>query len=91
MKERTSGVRGRGIWRRRAESERAPAQECKRENEAEEKKNKEQSKRERERKKENQYLALKRGLHQRCNYAKCVLFTWQQATETSQPEELKPN
>lgn len=47
MKERTSGVRGRGIWRRRAESERAPAQECKRENEAEEKKNKEQSKRER--------------------------------------------
>lgn len=40
----------------------------------------------RQRERENQYLAFKRGLHQRCNYAKCVLFTWQQATEISQPE-----
>lgn len=39
----------------------------------------------RQRERENQYLALKRGLHQRCNYAKCVLFTRQQAMEISQP------
>lgn len=32
-------------------------------------------------KEENQYFALKRGLHQRCNYAKCVVFTRQKATE----------
>lgn len=31
----------------------------------------------RDRERENQYLALRRGLHQRCNYAKCVLLTWQ--------------
>lgn len=49
MKERTSDVRGQGIRRRRAASEHAPAEECKRENEAEEKKNKERSERERER------------------------------------------
>lgn len=30
---------------------------------------------------ENQYFALKRGLHQRCNYAKCVVFMRQKATE----------
>lgn len=46
---------------------------------------------ERQRERENQYLALKRGLHQRCNYAKCVLFTRQQATEISQPGGLEPN
>lgn len=46
---------------------------------------------ERHRQRENQYLALKRGLHQRCNYAKCVLFTQQQATEISQPGGLVPN
>ena len=45
----------------------------------------------RQRERENQYLALKRGLHQRCNYAKCVLFTRQQATEISQPGGLEPN
>lgn len=30
---------------------------------------------------ENQYFASERGLHQRCNYAKCVVFTRQKATE----------
>lgn len=39
----------------------------------------------RQRQRENQYLALKWGLRQRCNYAKCVLFTLQSATEISQP------
>lgn len=50
MKERSSDVGGQGIWRRREErvSERAPAEECKRENKAEEKKNKERSTRETE-------------------------------------------
>lgn len=53
---------GKGIWRRREESEQALAEECKRENEAEEKKNKgEQSVRETEGKRENQYLSLKTG------------------------------
>lgn len=30
---------------------------------------------------ENQYSALKRGLHQRYNYAKCVVFMCQKATD----------
>lgn len=64
-------------------SELALAEECRRENKAEEKKNKERSTRETDGGRENQYLALRRGLHQRCNYAKCVLLTWQPATEIS--------
>lgn len=50
MKERTSDVGGKEIWRRRKESEQALAEECKRENKAEEKKNKAERDREKERK-----------------------------------------
>ncbi len=81
--------RGHGEKGRR-ESERAVVKECKGKIKLRRRKTKRRAG-ERQRERENQYLALKEGLHQRCNYAKCVLFTLQQATEISQLGGLEPN
>lgn len=84
MKERRSDVGGQGIWRHREERvSELRLRNAKGKIKQRRRKTKSEAP-ERQSESENQYLALKRGLHQRCNYAKCVVFTQQPATEISQ-------
>lgn len=78
MKDGTSDVGGQKRGRAR---ESALPEECRREKNKSRRENTKSGARKRRTRGENQYFALKRGLYQRCNYAKCVVFTQQKATE----------